>query len=65
MDVDIALDVTETINDIDIALIISGDSDLLPLRQYVVKKENKLYFQHLDIIRRGACAMGNIFILMM
>ncbi|MEK7062603.1 MAG: NYN domain-containing protein, partial [Patescibacteria group bacterium] len=44
MDVDIALDVTEKIKDIDTLLIVSGDSDLLPLKNYSVNKGKKIVF---------------------
>src|SRR3989344_3518858 len=44
MDVDIALDVTKTIDDVDALLIVSGDSDLLPLKNYSVAKNKKIAF---------------------
>lgn len=41
VDVEIALDVVRTINDLDIFIILSGDSDLLELKNYVVKDRGK------------------------
>jgi uncharacterized LabA/DUF88 family protein len=43
--VEITLDVVRSIDDIDVAIVISGDSDLLELKNYVVydKKKNILF----------------------
>ena len=41
MDIEIALDVVRTINDLDVIIIASGDSDFLELKNYVVKDKNK------------------------
>jgi uncharacterized LabA/DUF88 family protein len=45
VDVEITLDVVRSIDDIDVAIVISGDSDLLELKNYVVydKKKNILF----------------------
>ena len=45
VDVEITLDVVRNINDIDVVIIVSGDSDLLELKNYVVydKKKNILF----------------------
>ena len=45
MDVEIVLDVVRTIDEIDVVIIISGDSDFLELKNYVVyeKKKNILF----------------------
>ena len=44
MDVDIALDVTKAIDTLDALLIVSGDSDLLPLKNYSLDKGKKIAF---------------------
>jgi uncharacterized LabA/DUF88 family protein len=41
MDVEITLDVVRTINDLDTVIILSGDSDFLELKNYVVNEKNK------------------------
>ncbi|MEK9135066.1 MAG: NYN domain-containing protein [Patescibacteria group bacterium] len=41
VDVEITLDIVRMINKLDIIIILSGDSDLLELRNYVVKENNK------------------------
>ena len=41
VDVEITLDVVRTINSLDVVIIISGDSDLLELRNYVMKDKGK------------------------
>lgn len=41
MDVEITLDVVRTINDLDVVIIVSGDSDFLELKNYVLKDKNK------------------------
>ncbi|MBI3442823.1 MAG: NYN domain-containing protein, partial [Candidatus Sungbacteria bacterium] len=44
MDVEIALDVTERIGELDAVLAVSGDSDLLPLRYYAAQRGKKIAF---------------------
>ncbi|OHA26027.1 MAG: hypothetical protein A3D52_01410 [Candidatus Taylorbacteria bacterium RIFCSPHIGHO2_02_FULL_44_36] len=44
MDVDITLDVTKAIDTLDALLIVSGDSDLLPLKNYSLDKGKKIAF---------------------
>ncbi|MDO8728342.1 MAG: SdiA-regulated domain-containing protein, partial [bacterium] len=44
MDVEIALDVTKTIDDLDVVFIVSGDSDLLPIKKYATEKGKKIIF---------------------
>ncbi|OHA12283.1 MAG: hypothetical protein A3J10_03605, partial [Candidatus Sungbacteria bacterium RIFCSPLOWO2_02_FULL_54_10] len=44
MDVEIALDVTERIDELDVVLVMSGDSDLLPLKRYAAKRGKKIVF---------------------
>ena len=41
VDVEISLDVVRAIDDLDIIIIVSGDSDLLELKNYVVKDKEK------------------------
>jgi len=41
MDVEIVLDVVRTINDLDVVIVMSGDSDFLELKNYVVKEKSK------------------------
>jgi len=41
VDVEIVLDVVRTINDLDVVMIMSGDSDFLELKNYVVKDKRK------------------------
>ncbi len=41
VDVEIVLDVVRTIDDLDVAIILSGDSDLLELKNYVVYDKKK------------------------
>ena len=41
MDVEIVLDVVREINNLDIIIIMSGDSDFLELKNYVIKENNK------------------------
>ena len=41
VDVEIVLDVVRTIDNLDTAIILSGDSDLLALKDYVVKDKRK------------------------
>jgi len=41
VDVEIVLDVVRTINKLDLVIILSGDSDLLELKNYVIKDKNK------------------------
>jgi len=41
VDVEIALDVVRTIDDLDVVIVVSGDSDLLELKNYVVKDKGK------------------------
>ncbi|MDP3934625.1 MAG: NYN domain-containing protein, partial [Candidatus Giovannonibacteria bacterium] len=41
VDVEITLDVVRNIADLDAIMIVSGDSDYLPLRDYIVKENNK------------------------
>jgi len=38
MDVELALGVVKHIEDLDVVMVISGDSDLLPLKNYVLEK---------------------------
>ncbi|MFA5772897.1 MAG: NYN domain-containing protein, partial [Thermoplasmata archaeon] len=44
MDVELVLDVTKNISNIDALLIVSGDSDLLPLKNYALSKGKKIVF---------------------
>jgi len=41
MDVEIILDIVRKINDLDVIVVISGDSDFLELKNYVVNDKNK------------------------
>ena len=41
MDVEIVLDVVRTLDDLDIVIVMSGDSDFLELKNYVVKEKGK------------------------
>lgn len=41
MDIEITLDVVRTINDLDVVIIASGDSDFYELKNYVVKEKGK------------------------
>lgn len=41
VDVEIALDVVRTIDQLDVAMILSGDSDFLELKNYVVRDKKK------------------------
>jgi len=41
MDVEIVLDVVRTINNLDVIIIVSGDSDFLELKNYVVGEKSK------------------------
>jgi len=41
MDIEIALDVVRNINDLDVAIVVSGDSDFLELKNYVVEDKGK------------------------
>ncbi|MFZ3100270.1 MAG: NYN domain-containing protein, partial [Minisyncoccales bacterium] len=41
VDIEIALDVVRTIDDLDLAIVVSGDSDYLELAEYVEKEKNK------------------------
>ncbi len=41
VDVEIVLDVVRTINDLDVTIVVSGDSDFLELKNYVVKDKRK------------------------
>ena len=41
MDVEIALDVVRTIDNLDVIMIVSGDSEFLELKNYVVKDKSK------------------------
>jgi len=41
VDVEITLDVVRTIDNLDVVIIVSGDSDLLELRNYVIKDKRK------------------------
>ena len=41
MDVEIVLDVVRTVDDLDVIVIMSGDSDFYELKNYVVKDKNK------------------------
>lgn len=41
MDVEIVLDVVRTIDNLDVVIIMSGDSDFLELKNYVIKDKNK------------------------
>lgn len=40
-DVEIVLDVVRTIDDLDVAIIVSGDSDFYALKDYVIRDKNK------------------------
>ncbi|MBU1177260.1 NYN domain-containing protein, partial [Patescibacteria group bacterium] len=44
MDVEIALGVVRRIKDLDAVMIVSGDSDLLPLKKYVLEKGKKIIY---------------------
>lgn len=45
VDVEIVLDAVRTINDLDAAIIVSGDSDYLELKNYIIKdKKKKILF---------------------
>ena len=41
MDIEIVLDVIRAVNNLDVVIIMSGDSDFLVLKNYVVKENNK------------------------
>ena len=41
MDVEIVLDVVRMIDNLDVVIIMSGDSDFLALKNYVVKEKEK------------------------
>ena len=41
MDIEIALDVVRNIDDIDVVIVMSGDSDFYELHNYVIKDKNK------------------------
>ncbi|MEK7082206.1 MAG: NYN domain-containing protein, partial [Patescibacteria group bacterium] len=41
MDVEITLDVARRLEELDAVMVVSGDSDFLPLRDFVVKEHNK------------------------
>lgn len=41
MDVEIVLDVVRTVDNLDVIIIMSGDSDFLELKNYIVKEKNK------------------------
>lgn len=41
MDIEIVLDVIRTIDSIDVVIIMSGDSDFLELKNYIVKEKHK------------------------
>jgi len=44
MDVELALGVVKHIEDLDVVMVISGDSDLLPLKKYVLEKGKKIIY---------------------
>ncbi|MBU2233937.1 NYN domain-containing protein, partial [Patescibacteria group bacterium] len=44
VDVNLTIDAIERLKDFDIAMIVSGDSDYLALRDYLLKKEKKVVF---------------------
>ncbi|MBI2096994.1 MAG: NYN domain-containing protein, partial [Candidatus Sungbacteria bacterium] len=44
MDVEMSLDVTETIDQLDVIVVVSGDSDLMPLRRYAFEHRKKMVF---------------------
>lgn len=41
MDIEIVLDVVRTIDELDIIIVMSGDSDFLELKNYIIKEKNK------------------------
>lgn len=41
MDVEITLDIVRTVDDLDVVIILSGDSDFLELKNYVVNEKKK------------------------
>lgn len=41
MDIEIVLDVVRTINNLDTVIVMSGDSDFLELKNYIVKEKHK------------------------